>query len=142
MPVNLDRLITSVLEARNPKGFSSSFILESHENSTKLFKIYLKTCLNTKRLIENERLDTQFFDQLITNVSEVFRSAIVHLGEIVESIAVQWPKIDGMTDLEVRSELIEQRRRYEIVEKDLYKCMSEYRKLQTQISNLQQVQAA
>lgn len=55
---------------------------------------------------------------------------------------MEWPKIDGMTDLEVRSELIEQRRRYEIVEKDLYKCMSEYRKLQTQISNLQQVQAA
>ena len=84
----LDNLCV-VPEARNPKGLTSSFILESHENSTKLFKIYLKTCLNTKRLIENERLDTQFFDQLITNVSEVFRSAIVHLGEIVESIAVQ-----------------------------------------------------
>ena len=55
---------------------------------------------------------------------------------------MEWPDVDSMTESQVRAELVEQRKRYDIVEKDLYKQMAESRKYQAQITALQQLTAA
>lgn len=49
-------------EARIPKGLTSAVIRENHANSTMLFKIFLRCYLNTKKIIVEDRLDTQTFD--------------------------------------------------------------------------------
>jgi DNA-directed RNA polymerase II subunit RPB1 len=49
-------------EARLPKGLTSAVIRENHANSTMLFKIFLRCYLNTKKIILEDRLDTQTFD--------------------------------------------------------------------------------
>lgn len=54
-----------------------------------LFKIFLRSYLCSKKIICQDRLDTISFDQVVKSVSEVFRSAIVHPGEMVGSIGAQ-----------------------------------------------------
>ena len=75
-------------EAREPANLAKSKIIsEANTNSTILFKITLRYYLCSKEIFCNERLDKQTFDQLITNIKETFRSAIVHPGEMVGSVA-------------------------------------------------------
>lgn len=65
----------------------SKVIAEAHENSTVLFKIYLRYWLRSKSLICEHRLNTKTFDQLLTNIKEMFRLGIAHPGEMVGSVA-------------------------------------------------------
>lgn len=64
-------------------------IAEAHENSLMLFKIVLRHYLCSKKIITQDRLDKQSFEQLTRSIQEVFRSAIVHPGEMCGSIAAQ-----------------------------------------------------
>ncbi len=70
-------------ECREP----SKLIAEAMENSTILFKICLRYYLCSKQVFVVNRLDKLTFDQLLTNIRETYRSAIVHPGEMVGSIA-------------------------------------------------------
>lgn len=67
----------------------SGIIAEAHENSTKLFKIYLRRNLCAKKIMLEDRLNVASFDQLINSIKEVFRSSTVHPGEMVGSIGAQ-----------------------------------------------------
>ena len=67
----------------------NSIIGEAHRNSVMLFKIFLRRHLCSKKIICEERLDKISFDQVVNSISEVFRSAIVHPGEMVGSIGAQ-----------------------------------------------------
>lgn len=83
----LDSLVT-LPEAREQANLDRSKIIqEAATNSTILFKICLRYYLCSREIIFTHRLDKQTFDQLITNIKETFRSAIVHPGEMVGSIA-------------------------------------------------------
>ena len=64
-------------------------ISEAHKNSLMLFKIFLRYYLCSKKVITQDRLDKQSFEQLTRSIQEVFRSAIVHAGEMCGSIAAQ-----------------------------------------------------
>jgi DNA-directed RNA polymerase II subunit RPB1 len=64
-------------------------ILQAKENSTWLFKIYLRSLLCTKNVIINERLDKQAFDWVIGEIKSRFDQAIVNPGEMIGPIAAQ-----------------------------------------------------
>ena len=53
----------------------------------------------------------------------------------------EWPDITKMTDEEVRQELLEQRKRYEVMEKDLFKAQTETRKTEKSLKQLQELQS-
>ena len=63
-----------------------TLIGEAHENSLRLFKIFLRRHLCSKKLMLEDRLDTQAFDVLTLKIRETFGSAIVFPGEMVGSI--------------------------------------------------------
>ena len=64
-------------------------IAEAHQNSVMLFKIVLRRELCAKKIICEQRFGQASFDQLICTIKEIFKSAIVHPGEMVGSIAAQ-----------------------------------------------------
>jgi len=76
-------------QARLGLHASNSIIAEAHEDSTRFFKIFLRRYLCAKKIICQDRFDTVSFTQLICTIKEIFRSAIVHPGEIVGSIGAQ-----------------------------------------------------
>ena len=66
-----------------------SVISEAHMNSIMLFKIFLRRYLCAKKIIVEDRFDRSSFDQLVRTIEEIFKSAIVHPGEMVGSIGAQ-----------------------------------------------------
>lgn len=68
---------------------ANSIIAEAHQDSTRLFKIFLRRYLCAKKIICEDRFDKASFDQLICTIKEIFKSAIVHPGEMVGSIGAQ-----------------------------------------------------
>ena len=76
-------------QARLGTHSETSIIQEAHNNSTRLFKIFLRRYLCAKKIIIEQRFDKSSFDQLISSVQEIFNSAIVHPGEMVGSIGAQ-----------------------------------------------------
>ena len=76
-------------QARLGNLADGSIIKEAHQNSTMLFRIFLRRYLCAKKIISGHRFDKASFDQLICTIGENFRSAIVHPGEMVGSIGAQ-----------------------------------------------------
>ena len=66
---------------------STSFFHEANENSTILFKIYLRSELSSKRIIQQERMTQDSFDWLLGEIKSKFESSLVHPGEAVGPIA-------------------------------------------------------
>jgi DNA-directed RNA polymerase II subunit RPB1 len=64
-------------------------LLQAKENSTWLFKIYLRSMLCTKNMIQTERISTEAFDWIIGEIKSRFDLAIVNPGEMVGPIAAQ-----------------------------------------------------
>ncbi len=62
-------------------------LLQAKENSTWLFKIYLRSMLCTKNMIQSERISTEAFDWIIGEIKSRFDLAIVNPGEMVGPIA-------------------------------------------------------
>ena len=73
-------------QARLGNYAEGGIISEAHSNSMMLFKIFLRRYLCSKKIIQEDRFDKASFDQLLTTIKEMFRSAIVHPGEMVGSI--------------------------------------------------------
>jgi len=73
-------------QARSGKLSEDGVIMEAHRNSLMLFKIFLRRYLCAKKIICDERFDKASFDQLTCSIKEIFKSAIVHPGEMVGSI--------------------------------------------------------
>ncbi len=63
--------------------------MQAKENSTWLFKIYLRSMLCTKNMIQMERISTEAFDWIIGEIKSRFDQAIVNPGEMVGPIAAQ-----------------------------------------------------
>lgn len=61
-------------------------ILEANRDSTWLFKIYLRSLLNTKSVIQQERLSRESFDWILGEIKSRFDAAMVNPGEMVGSI--------------------------------------------------------
>lgn len=64
-------------------------ILEANSDSTWLFKIYLRSMLNTKTVIQSERYSKESFDWILGEIKSRFDQALVHPGEMVGSIGAQ-----------------------------------------------------
>lgn len=64
-------------------------ILEANRDSTWLFKIYLRSLLNTKSVIQHERLSQDAFDWILGEIKSRFEQALVNPGEMVGSIGAQ-----------------------------------------------------
>lgn len=64
-------------------------LVDANSDSTMLTRIYLKSILNSKNVILNERLNSQAFDWILGEVKSKFEQAIVNPGEMVGSIAAQ-----------------------------------------------------
>jgi DNA-directed RNA polymerase II subunit RPB1 len=52
-----------------------------------LFKIYVRSELSTKRIIQQERMTQESFDWLVGEVKSRFEQSLVHPGEMIGSIA-------------------------------------------------------
>jgi len=63
--------------------------LQAKENSTWLFKIYLRSMLCSKNMIQNERLSSEAFDWIIGEIKSRFDNALVNPGEMIGPIAAQ-----------------------------------------------------
>ena len=64
-------------------------ILEANSDSTWLFKIYLRSMLNTKAVIQQERLTKDSFMWILGEIKSRFDQALVNPGEMVGSIGAQ-----------------------------------------------------
>ena len=64
-------------------------IIEANRDSTWLFKIYLRSLLNTKAVIQQERLSKESFDWILGEIKSRFEQALVNPGEMVGSIGAQ-----------------------------------------------------
>jgi len=76
-------------QARLGNLTGDSVILEAHKNSIMLFQIFLRRYLCAKKVIQEDRMDKASFDQLVCTIREIFKTAIVHPGEMVGSIGAQ-----------------------------------------------------
>jgi len=72
------------LERRKDK-----LLLEANQNSTLLLRIYLKSILNSKNVILNEKLSSSSFDYILGEIKSKFEQSMVHPGEMIGSIAAQ-----------------------------------------------------
>ena len=72
--------IPGVLITKDP------LILEANSDSTWLFKIYLRSMLNTKAVIQQERLTKDSFLWILGEIKSRFDQALVNPGEMVGSI--------------------------------------------------------
>lgn len=63
--------------------------IEANRDSTWLFKIYLRSLLNCKQVIQHERLSKESFDWILGEIKSRFDQALVNPGEMVGSIGAQ-----------------------------------------------------
>ena len=68
---------------------TDSLTQEANENSTWLFRIYLRQLLSAKTIIQQERLSQPAFDWLVGEIKSRFEQSIVNPGEMVGSIGAQ-----------------------------------------------------
>jgi DNA-directed RNA polymerase II subunit RPB1 len=88
----LDSLTTLFEEVSTIPGIkvrNDPLLLQARENSTWLFRIYMRSILNTKSMILKERLPKEAFDWVIGEIKSRFNQAIANPGEMVGSIAAQ-----------------------------------------------------
>lgn len=72
------------LERRKDK-----LLIEANQNSTLLLRIYLKSILNSKNVILNEKLSSSSFDYILGEIKSKFEQSMVNPGEMIGSIAAQ-----------------------------------------------------
>jgi DNA-directed RNA polymerase II subunit RPB1 len=82
----MEKLFESLCVIPGIQTRSDPLLLEAHENSTWLFKIYLRQLLSTKTIVQAERLSTQAFDFLLGEIKSRFEQSIVNPGEMVGPI--------------------------------------------------------
>ena len=61
-------------------------MVQANEDATWLMKIYLRTMLSSKHIIQKNRLDRDSFDWLVGEIRERFRNSLVNPGEMIGSI--------------------------------------------------------
>jgi len=66
---------------------SDSLLIQANNDSTLLTKIYLRSILNSKNVICNERLNSQSLDWILGEIKTKFEQSMIHPGEMVGSIA-------------------------------------------------------
>jgi DNA-directed RNA polymerase II subunit RPB1 len=64
-------------------------LVQANQDATLLLRIYLKSILNSKNVILNERLTAPSLDWILGEVKTKFEQSLVHPGEMVGSIAAQ-----------------------------------------------------
>ena len=74
-----------VIPGMNQK--SKGLIIEANSDATMLLKIYIKSILNSKNVIMNEKLNSQSFDWILGEIKTKFEQSLVHPGEMVGSVA-------------------------------------------------------
>ena len=63
--------------------------MEANSDATMLSRIYIKSILNSKNVILNQRLNSQSLDWILGEIKSKFEQSLVHPGEMVGSIAAQ-----------------------------------------------------
>ena len=64
-------------------------MMEANSDATMLSRIYIKSILNSKNVILNQRLNSQSLDWILGEIKSKFEQSLVHPGEMVGSIAAQ-----------------------------------------------------
>lgn len=72
------------IDRRNHK-----IISDANDDSTLLMKIYIRSILNSKNVIMNERLNSMSFDWILGEIKSKFEQSLIHPGEMVGSIGAQ-----------------------------------------------------
>lgn len=85
----MKKLIESLAVIPGIKRRQDPMTLEAHDNSTWLFRIYLRQLISTKVVIQQERLTQPAFDWLIGEIKSRYEQSIVNPGEMVGSIGAQ-----------------------------------------------------
>lgn len=66
-----------------------SLLVQANHDATLLFKIYLRSILNSKNVIMNEKLNSNCLDWILGEIRSKFEQSLVNPGEMVGSIAAQ-----------------------------------------------------
>jgi len=66
-----------------------SLLIQANSDATLLMRIYIKSILNSKNVILNEKLNSQCFDWILGEIKSKFEQSMVSPGEMVGSIAAQ-----------------------------------------------------
>lgn len=66
-----------------------SLLIQANHDATLLFKIYLRTILNSKNVIMNEKLNSNCLDWILGEIKSKLEQSLVNPGEMVGSIAAQ-----------------------------------------------------
>ena len=64
-------------------------LMDANQDATLLTRIYIKSILNSKNVILNERLNSKAFDYILGEIKSKFETSLVSPGEMVGSIAAQ-----------------------------------------------------
>lgn len=80
---------TGIKVYQQPRLDISPLFHEANENATWLTKIYMRSMLTVKNIIENERLSRESFDWLCGEIKSRYERSIVHPGEMVGCIGAQ-----------------------------------------------------
>lgn len=90
--------IQDLLNSSHPDGIkvyqqqrleTSELFHEANENATWLTKIYMRSMLTVKNIIEKNRMSRQSFDWLCGEIKTRYERSIVHPGEMVGCIGAQ-----------------------------------------------------
>jgi DNA-directed RNA polymerase II subunit RPB1 len=94
--LKLTEVITKLLSTLNEictipelERRSDKLLLVLNQNSTLLLRIYLKSILNSKNVILNEKLSSSSFDYILGEIKSKFEQSMVNPGEMIGSIAAQ-----------------------------------------------------
>lgn len=72
-----------------PRLAASQLFVDANRDATWLFKIYLRSVLSAKHVIQRERLTKESFDWLLGAIQSRFERSLAHPGEMAGSIGAQ-----------------------------------------------------
>lgn len=91
-PVDIVRQVENLLNSLvvvTPTGENDYISKEVQANATTLLHIHLRAALNSRKLMETDRLGPQGLQWLFGEVSHQFNRALAHPGEVVGAMAAQ-----------------------------------------------------
>lgn len=84
----IDDLLESLVVVQST-GDSDYISKEAQTNATTLLHIHLRTALNSRKLMEHEKLGPQALQWLIGEIKHQFYRSMAHAGEVIGATAAQ-----------------------------------------------------
>lgn len=91
-PVDIAKKVEELLESLvivEPTGDNDYISKEAQTNATTLLHIHLRTALNSRKLMEQDKLGLQALQWLFGEIKHQFHRSMAHAGEVIGAMAAQ-----------------------------------------------------